>query len=126
MELRQIPIVDSLKTPLWYQLWQKRLAKTSQDRTTLNNDFAAIPSRRSTFEQNTPLTKTLDLNFESAASAIPPLRRGDDSTRHAPLAKAFLGGRCVSKLRITQTSHEIHAAALRATLCPAFPKTHRM
>jgi hypothetical protein len=27
-------------------------------------------------QENAALTKTLDLNFESAASAIPPLRRG--------------------------------------------------
>jgi hypothetical protein len=58
-------------------VWQLRLEKTSLDRTTLNNDFAAIPSQHSTSERNTPLTKTLDLNFESAASAIPPLRRAN-------------------------------------------------
>jgi hypothetical protein len=31
-------------------------------------------------EENTTLTKTLDLNFESAASAIPPLRHGDSKS----------------------------------------------
>src|SRR5579862_9038526 len=40
-------------------------------------------------------------DFESAASAIPPLRRAFDSTRPAPPAKALLAGRSVSKLRIT-------------------------
>jgi hypothetical protein len=38
---------------LWYQLWQKRLENTPQDRTTLNNDFAAIASQHTTSEQNT-------------------------------------------------------------------------
>jgi len=29
--------------PLWYQLWQLRLEKTSPDRTTLNNGFCCNP-----------------------------------------------------------------------------------
>jgi hypothetical protein len=59
---------------VWYQLWQKTLEKPSQGLTTFNNDFLAIVLKCSTSEENTILTKTLDLNFESAASAIPPLR----------------------------------------------------
>ena len=65
-------------------------------------------------------------DFESAASAIPPLRRVLDSTRHAAHAKALLDGRSVSKLRITRRRRQIPAEAPRATLCPPFPKTHRM
>jgi hypothetical protein len=34
------------------------------------------------------LKKSLEMNFESAASAIPPLRRVLDSTRPAPHAQA--------------------------------------
>src|ERR1700687_2432492 len=48
-------------------------------------------------------------DFESAASAIPPLRRVLDSTRHAPPAKALRGGRSVSKLRITRRRRRFHA-----------------
>jgi hypothetical protein len=33
---------------VWYQLWQLRLENTSRDRTTPNNDFAAISCRRET------------------------------------------------------------------------------
>jgi hypothetical protein len=31
---------------MWVLLWRKRLEKTPQDRTTLNNEFAAIASQR--------------------------------------------------------------------------------
>src|ERR1700690_1647861 len=65
-------------------------------------------------------------DFESAASAIPPLRRVLDSTRHAPHAKALLGGRSVSKLRITRKRRQIHAEAFRTTTCPPFKKSRRM
>jgi short-subunit dehydrogenase len=69
-------------------------------------------------------------DFESAASAIPPLRRGLDSTRGAALAKALLGGRCVSKLKARRKGRPIRetiqGAIPRATICPAFPKTRRL
>jgi hypothetical protein len=38
-------------------------------------------------------------DFESAASAIPPLRRVIDSTRHAPVAKALLDALSLFTLR---------------------------
>jgi len=41
-----LPRKSSTMIPLWYQLWQKRLENTSQDRATLNKDFAAIASQR--------------------------------------------------------------------------------
>src|ERR1700690_813456 len=54
---------------LWYQLWQKRLENTSQPLTTQSYDFTATPREYATCEENTSLTKSLDLNFESGASA---------------------------------------------------------
>ena len=45
-------------------------------------------------------------DFESAASAIPPLRRALDSTRHAPPAKALLDKDIMSRFRVTRRRHQ--------------------
>src|SRR5882757_9915382 len=58
-------------------------------------------------------------DFESAASAIPPLRLALDSTRHATLAKALLAGRSLTTLRRKRQSRSIHRPLISP--CPAIP-----